>query len=95
MFQNMLDIVDKLRNDRLCLPKGHLKSFTDKVYFYLGEKEKEVNYLLKVAKRLDHSLKEVKVAKVMNKNSLLKKVKDQNYSLVVLSNEGKEIRGHL
>lgn len=62
--------------------------------FYLSEKEKEVEYLSKMAKRLQKSIRNVVVEKVHNKQALMGNVREMNYSIIVVSNDPKEMRNY-
>jgi len=51
LFQNILEIVERLSGEGLCTPCG-LQIRIEKVLFLLDEKEKEMDYLLKMGKRV-------------------------------------------
>jgi hypothetical protein len=74
LFQNMLEIVERVHRERLCV--GATGGRCERVLFYLNEKEKEVNYILKMARRIERSVRGVKVQKVFNKGGLMEKIRE-------------------
>lgn len=71
-----------------------LQMRTDKILFYLSEKEKEVEYLSKMAKRLQKSIRNIVVEKVHSKQALMASVREMNYSIIVVSNDPKEMKNY-
>jgi hypothetical protein len=59
------------------------------VLFYLDEKEKDVNYLLKMAKKIERSARNSKVSKILTRERLLHKVQSQQHSIAIFSNDTK------
>jgi len=48
-----------------------------------------MNYLLKMAKRIERTVKQAKVGKVLNKQKLLDKIQGNQHSIVILSSDAK------
>ena len=61
----------------------------------MDEKEKDFNYLLKMAKKIEKSVRNTKVSKVLNRFKLIEKIKKNPYSVVIFSNDTKEMKAHL
>lgn len=97
-FQNMLEIVEKVNGDLLISPETEgnvLSSGKERILFYLNEKEKEHNYLVKMGRKMERSIRNLKVVKVYNKADLVDKIREEDYSIVLFSNDSKEMKGHL
>lgn len=92
-FKNILDIIERLNAESLAMPP-ELQVRTERVLFYLSEKEKEVEYLSKMAKRLQKSVRNIVVEKVHSRQALMANVRDMNYSIIVVSSDPKEMRSY-
>lgn len=92
-FKNILDIIERLNAESLAMPQ-ELQVRTERVLFYLSEKEKEVEYLSKMAKRLQKSVRNIVVEKVHSRQALMASVRDMNYSIIVVSSDPKEMRSY-
>ena len=92
-FKNLLDIIERLNAGSLSMP-AELRLRTERVLFYLSEKEKEVEYLSKMAKRLQKSVRNIVVAKVHSRKELMASVCAMNYSIIVVSSDHKEMRSY-
>lgn len=90
-FKNLLDIIERINAGALAMPP-ELQVRTERVLFYLSEKEKEVEYLAKMAKRLQRSVRNIAVEKVGSRQALVASVAAMNYSIVVVSSDPKEMR---
>jgi hypothetical protein len=54
-----------------------------------------MKFLLKMAKKIEKTVKQAKVAKVLNKQRLLDKIQSSQHSIVIFSSDTKEMRHHL
>lgn len=54
-----------------------------------------MQFLLKMAKRIERTVKKAKVAKVLNKQRLVDKIESNQHTVVIFSNDTKEMRTHL
>lgn len=66
-----------------------LQPRNERILFYLSDKEKEVDYLSKMAKRLQKTLRNAIVEKINTKDELLNRVEKSNYSIILVSNDTK------
>ena len=48
-----------------------------------------------MAKKIEKSVRNTKVAKVLKRQRLVEKIEEQQYSIVVFSNETKEMKAHI
>ena len=92
-FKNVLDIIERLNGESLAMP-AELQVRTEKILFYLSEKEKEVEYLSKMAKRLQKSVRNIVVEKVLSRQALVASVREMSYSIIVVSSDPKEMRNY-
>ena len=54
-----------------------------------------MDYVIKVTKRIERSVRNTKVAKLFQENSLLHKAHKNVYSFLILSNDPKQTRGYV
>lgn len=94
LFQNMLEIIDKINIERLVSPPISFPG-PERILFYLNEKEKDYDYLLKMGKKIERNIRGLKVVKVVNKTVLIDKIRDNPYSIVLFSADSKEMKGQL
>lgn len=94
LFQNMLEIIDKINIERLVSPPISFPG-PERILFYLNEKEKDYDYLLKMGKKIERNIRGLKVVKVVNKTVLIDKIRDHPYSIVLFSADSKEMKGQL
>ena len=76
-FQNILDIIERVANDQLIPSPSlnpNLQPRTERVFFYLSDKEKEADYLTKMSRRLQRAVRNVAVEKVTSPASLVEKI---------------------